>query len=66
MNLYQPGLYENFNKTLTIFLKKGSSYIFDRALPLHKILNFPLRTSSVNANKSAGNFEFGHIYRRNT
>ena len=34
-------------------------------LPLHKKWSFPLRISSVNATKSAGNWEFGHIYWRN-
>ena len=32
---------------------------------LHKKWNFPLRISSVNVTKSAGNCGFGHIYRRN-
>ena len=29
---------------------------------LHKKLSFPLRISSVNVTKSAGNYGFGHIY----
>ena len=32
---------------------------------LHKERNFPLRVSSVNVTKSAGDCEFGHIYWRN-
>ena len=32
---------------------------------LHKKWNFPLRISSVNVTKSAGNCGFGHIYWRN-
>ena len=30
--------------------------------PLHKKISFPLRISSVNVTKSAGNCGFGHIY----
>ena len=30
-----------------------------------KMKSFPLRISSVNVTKSAGNCGFGHIYRRN-
>ena len=32
------------------------------ALSLHKKSSFPLRISSVNVTKSAGNCGFGHIY----
>ena len=35
-------------------------------LTLHKKWSLPLRVSSVNMTKSAGNCEFGHIYRRNS
>ena len=34
-------------------------------LALHKKWSFPLRISSVNVTKSAGNCGFGHIYWRN-
>ena len=34
-------------------------------LTLHKKWSFPLRISSVNLTKSAGNYGFRHIYRRN-
>ena len=34
-------------------------------LTLHKKRSFPLRISSVNVTKYAGNFGFGHIYWRN-
>ena len=33
--------------------------------PLHKKWSFPLRISSVNVTKSAGNCAFGHVYWRN-
>ena len=36
-----------------------------RHLTRHKQWNFPLRISSVNVTKSAGNCGFGHIYFRN-
>ena len=32
---------------------------------LHKKWSFPLRISSVDVTRSAGNFRFGHIYWRN-
>ena len=35
-----------------------------RKLPLHKKLSFPLRISSVNVTKFAGNRGFGNIYWR--
>ena len=34
-------------------------------MPLHKKWSFPLRISSVNVTKSAGNCRFGHIYWKN-
>ena len=34
-------------------------------IQLHKKWSFPLRISSVNVTKSAGNFGFGHIYWKN-
>ena len=38
---------------------------YSQLLPLHKKWSFPLRISSVNVTKSAGNCGFGHIYWRN-
>ena len=55
-------------------LPKDSTDIYQEIWPadilqdlqlLHKKWSFPLRTSSVNATKSAGNCGFGHIYWRN-
>ena len=41
----------------------GSDELID--LSLHKKWSFPLRISTVNVTKSAGNCGFGHIYWRN-
>ena len=46
-----------------LFLKVGFQALH---LPLHKNWRFPLRISSVNMTKSAGNCGFGHIYWRNS
>ena len=59
-----------------LFLKSLSQNTFARIagkywlvkvniIPLHKKWSFPLRISSVNLNKSAGNCKFAHIYWRN-
>ena len=40
-------------------------YTHDPTFTLHKKWSFPLRISSVNVTKFAGNYRFGHIYWRN-
>ena len=41
------------------------SPIWTEQYALHKKKSFSLRIPLVNVNKSAGNYEFNHIYRRN-
>ena len=55
-------------KNIMLVLFEGSYIIIFipfLKLTLHKKWIFPLRISSVNLPKSAGNYGFGHIYRRN-
>ena len=78
MELFMKTVYANFY-SLNIFTKRShhrcstefSSRLCWRLLKSRKSLtvtaqkSFPLRISSVNVTKSAGNCGFGHIYQRN-
>ena len=64
--------YEHFSRTVCVFLSDLTFILLCWILQaccwsLHctKKWNFPLRISSVNVTKSAGNRGFGHIYWRN-
>ena len=52
-----------YNETISII--RGVARAEKKDYTLHKKWSFPLRISSVNVTKSAGNCEFGHIYWRN-
>ena len=63
-------LLTTFSKCSILDVCQGSEYAsvsICRNWPaLHKKWSFPLRISSVNVAKSAGNYGFGHIYWRNS
>ena len=67
-NLFLPSVSffdRKFWISFRLLLFTLSSYAANLAITLHKKWSFPLRISSVNVTKSAGNCGFGPIYWRN-
>ena len=61
-------LISNTARYLTIICESYESHEYETNIywqTLHKKWNFPLKVSSVNVNKSAGNSGFSYIYKRN-